>query len=105
MVEYVDLLLIHTPGKTAASIATTWAAMEAAVGAKKVRAIGVSNFKTAQLTALFTTAKIQPAVNQISFSVGKVDKQTVAFCKSKGSTRTTNGQWLPHSLISQGKCF
>ena len=86
MVEYVDLLLIHTPGKDPAQIATTWAAMEAALAAKKARAIGVSNFVSSTLTALLKTAKVVPAVNQISLSVGKVDKATVAFCKGKKIT-------------------
>ena len=110
--------------------------MEAALVAKKARAIGVSNFKSEQLATLLATAKVilwtapslieslhlaslsdlsgvygtamnnrgipreyswrqcagaacacmqvPPAVNQISLSVGKVDKPTVTFCKGKG---------------------
>jgi 2,5-diketo-D-gluconate reductase A len=86
MVSQVDLLLIHTPGKSAADIATTWATMEAALAAKKTRAIGVSNFVTSTLEALLKTANVVPAVNQISFSIGKVDSATIAYCKSKAIT-------------------
>jgi 2,5-diketo-D-gluconate reductase A len=84
MVAQVDLLLIHTPGKSSRDIATTWSAMEAALAAGKTRAIGVSNFVTSNLETLLATARVVPAVNQISFSVGKVDNATVRYCKSKG---------------------
>ena len=84
MVAQVDLLLIHTPGKSAADIATTWTAMEAALAAGKTRAIGVSNFLPSNLEQLLRTAKVVPAVNQISFSIGRTDNATVSYCRSKG---------------------
>ena len=42
-----------------------WAAMEAAVAAKKARSIGVSNYQTQLLSDLLSYASIKPAVNQI----------------------------------------
>ena len=86
MVAHVDLLLIHTPGKSSKDIATTWSAMEAALAAGKTRAIGVSNFVTSDLETLLTTAKVVPAVNQISLSIGKVDNDTVSYCKFNNIT-------------------
>ena len=84
MVTQVDLLLIHTPAGNAKDIATTWSAMEAALAAGKARAIGVSNFLPSNLEALLTTAKVMPAVNQISFSIGRTNNATVSYCKAKG---------------------
>ena len=42
-----------------------WAEMESLVEQGLVRAIGVSNFSAAELTALLAHAKIKPAVNQV----------------------------------------
>jgi len=88
MLPFVDLLLIHTPSncKTAAALAETWAAIEGALAKKQVRAIGVSNFKQANLDALMKTAKVKPAVNQIAFSVGVLDSSTIAASAALGIT-------------------
>lgn len=69
--DYLDLYLIHWPNPAAlrdhwAQLnAESWAAMEEAVKAGKIRAIGVSNFRKHHLTTLLQTAHIRPAVNQI----------------------------------------
>lgn len=44
----------------------TWKAMEALVEKGKVRSIGVSNFTSERIEKLLKTAKIKPAVNQVS---------------------------------------
>jgi diketogulonate reductase-like aldo/keto reductase len=50
----------------------------------QTRAIGVSNFKQLNLAALMKTAKVTPAINQISFSVGNVDSTTISASRSLG---------------------
>ncbi|MCH3921897.1 aldo/keto reductase [Limosilactobacillus sp.] len=69
--DYLDLYLIHWPNPVAIrdhwqeGNAAAWRAMEDAVRAGKLRAIGVSNFRRQHLDALLKTATIKPAVNQI----------------------------------------
>lgn len=69
--DYVDLYLIHWPNpvnlrdRWAETNAESWLAMEEAVQAGKIRALGVSNFRAKHLDALYETAKIMPVVNQI----------------------------------------
>ncbi len=70
-VDYLDLYLIHWPNPKLIrdaweqGNADAWRAMEEAVDAGKIRAIGVSNFHEHHLDALLKTARIKPAVNQI----------------------------------------
>ena len=60
--DYIDLLLIHQPGADDAGV---WRAMEEAVGAGKLRSIGISNYYTpAQVEEVLAFASIVPAVIQ-----------------------------------------
>ena len=61
-VEYLDMYLIHRPH---GDVQGSWKAMEELYKAGKIRAIGVSNFDSAQLADLVAKAKIKPAINQI----------------------------------------
>lgn len=60
--DYVDLYLIHQPY---GDIHGAWRAMEAAVKAGKIRAIGVSNFHLDRVADLIAHHDTVPAVNQI----------------------------------------
>ena len=68
--DYLDLYLIHWPSPAAVREhwaelnAESWQAMEEAVKAGKIRAIGISNFRRRHLEELLKTANIVPAVNQ-----------------------------------------
>lgn len=83
--DYLDLYLIHWPAPLAirdnweAGNAGAWRAMEEAVEAKKIRAIGVSNFLPHHLDALFKTAKIMPTVNQILLNPSDMQTEVVAY--------------------------
>jgi methylglyoxal/glyoxal reductase len=61
--DYLDLYLIHWPGKT--KYKETWKALEKLYKDGKVRAIGVSNFKIHHLKDLLSDAEIKPMVNLI----------------------------------------
>ncbi len=64
--DYIDLLLIHQPF---ADYYGTWRAMEKAVEAGKVRAIGLSNFYPDRFVDLAENVSIKPAVNQLKTNV------------------------------------
>lgn len=68
--DYIDLYLIHWPNRDERVNQQTWALFEELYEAKKVRAIGVSNFAKHHLTDLAKTAKIMPMVNQIEMHPG-----------------------------------
>ena len=60
--DYLDLYLIHRPF---GDYYGAWRAMEEAVDAGKLRAIGLSNFDPARVMDLTLNNRITPAVNQV----------------------------------------
>lgn len=62
--DYLDLYLIHWP-KSYERNADSWRALEDLYEAKRIRAIGVCNFKIHHLEHLFETARIKPMLNQV----------------------------------------
>ena len=85
--DYVDLYLIHWPANQSqfdnwAEInSDTWRALETLYEQCKAKAIGVSNFLTPHLEALWKDAKVKPMVNQIEFHPGYTQEETVKWCK------------------------
>lgn len=81
--DYIDLLLLHWPF---ANYYAAWRALEKLYSEGKIRAIGVSNFESAQLVDLIAYNNIVPAVNQIETNLycqraeerKWLDKQNVA---------------------------
>ncbi len=88
--DYVDLYMIHWPASPSQYKcwkeldAETWEAMEKLVDDGLVRSIGVSNFLPYHLEALMESARIAPAVNQIEFHPGWMQKDIVDFCRANG---------------------
>jgi diketogulonate reductase-like aldo/keto reductase len=60
--DYIDLLLLH---QQFGDFVGAWQAMEEAVKAGKVRAIGLSNFDGERLDQILEIATIKPAVMQV----------------------------------------
>ena len=89
-VEYLDLYLIHWPNPLDSrdnweeGNAGAWRAMEEATDRGILRAIGVSNFHPHHIKALFKTARITPAVNQIYLNPSDQQEDVVAFNKDNG---------------------
>lgn len=87
-VDYLDLYLIHWPATEhqfsgwKALNAGTWRAMERLVAERRVRSIGVCNFKPSHLEALYETSVIPPAVNQIELHPGWYPRDTVGYCNN-----------------------
>ncbi|WP_026568480.1 aldo/keto reductase [Bacillus sp. UNC41MFS5] len=80
--DYLDLYLIHWPGKD--KYKETWKALEKLYKDGRVRAIGVSNFLVHHLEDLISTAEIKPMVNQVEFHPHLTQKELLAYCKKEG---------------------
>ena len=109
--DYLDLYLIHWPQNFAkegtlgncsfprnedgsirydmeTTTMETWTAMEALVEAGLVKAIGLSNFNSVQITEILEKGKIKPANLQVEVHPYFSQEPLVAFCKEKGITVT-----------------
>ncbi len=88
--DYLDLYLIHWPRPADLNAewkdldVETWKAMEELYRAKKVRAIGVSNFLPHHLNNLLERTSIIPTVNQLEFHPGYMQKAAVDFSQRLG---------------------
>lgn len=102
---YIDLYLIHWPANAKnyadwqKTNAATWLAMEELQAEGKIKSIGVSNFFPKHLEALLQTAKVVPAVNQIEFHPGYLQKEVIDYCKKAGIVAQA---WSP---LARGKVF
>uniref|UniRef100_A0A0N5AEN6 Aldo_ket_red domain-containing protein n=1 Tax=Syphacia muris TaxID=451379 RepID=A0A0N5AEN6_9BILA len=101
--DYFDLVLIHWPQgyreggemfpgapdgvhmlMSDVDYLETWKAMEEAYEAKKIRAIGVSNFNHNQIQRIINNSKVKPAVLQVEIHPYFQQRKLRAFCKEKG---------------------
>lgn len=80
--EYVDLYLVHWPGRD--KFIDTYRALEKLLAEGLVRAIGVSNFKEHHLERLMAETNVVPAVNQVEFHPRLRQKPLHDYCKAKG---------------------
>lgn len=80
--EYIDLYLIHWPGKD--KFQETWKAFEKLHKDGYIRAIGVSNFKIHHLETLKQDSDTIPAVNQVEFHPLLNQQKLLQYCKSEG---------------------
>ncbi|MFM2340981.1 MAG: hypothetical protein RLZZ592_634 [Pseudomonadota bacterium] len=79
--DHLDLFLIHQPF---GDVHGAWRAMEDAVQAGKLRAIGVSNFAPDRLMDLIAFNTLKPAVNQIEVNPFHQQAESVDFMRSEG---------------------
>ena len=85
--DYLDLYLVHWPCNVgsreewAKVNSDTWRALEKLYEDKRVRAIGVSNFKVHHLEELFKNCKTAPMVNQIEFHPGFMQQEIFDCCR------------------------
>lgn len=79
--DYLDLYLIHQPF---GDVHGSWRAMEDALKAGKVRAIGVSNFHPDRLMDIIGFNDVVPAVNQVEVNPFLQQETSVAFMRENG---------------------
>jgi len=89
--EYIDLMLIHSPqpwddfrgGDYAEGNREAWRALEDLYNAGKLRSIGVSNFEQQDLENILQMCSVAPQVNQLLVHAGNTPTDLIAFCESK----------------------
>ncbi len=90
--EYIDLMIIHSPKPWANFLESepyfegnlaAWKALEEAYQAGKIKAIGVSNFEIADLKNILDNAMVKPMVNQILTHISNTPKELIDFCKEQ----------------------
>jgi len=102
----IDLYLIHWPLPMEGKFTEAWRALEKLYNDKRVRAIGVSNFKPHHLDELLKGAATVPAVNQIELHPMLQQKETRAYCAERGiavesySPLMRGGEALEHPVIA-----
>lgn len=77
--DYLDLYLIHWPGKN--KYAESWSALEDLYIEGKIRAIGVCNFNISHLQDLMKNARVTPVINQVEFHPRLQHQSLRAYCK------------------------
>lgn len=113
--EYLDLMIIHSPQPWAefrvenryfAENKEVWRALEDAYAAGKLRAIGVSNFLQDDLENLLEDCRIKPMVNQILLHITNTDKALLDYCRAQGIlveaySPIAHGEALKNPAITQ----
>ncbi len=89
--DSIDLMLIHSPqpwddfrgGDYTDGNRLAWRALEEALGAGKLRSIGVSNFLERDIDGLLETATTAPHVNQLLVHAGNTPSDLLDYCTTK----------------------
>lgn len=92
--DYIDLMLIHSPqpwmeygadeDRCFEGNREAWRALEDAYKAEKIRAIGVSNFIKEDLDNLLSSGTVTPMVNQLLVHASNTPFDLLEYSKSKG---------------------
>ena len=92
--DYLDMMIIHSPqpwvevnqsdNRYVEGNREAWRALEDALKAGKLRAIGVSNFLKGDIDSLWEAAEIKPMVNQVLCHVSNTPLDLIEYCQGKG---------------------
>ncbi|TID16719.1 hypothetical protein CANINC_004171 [Pichia inconspicua] len=85
-IEYIDMILMHSPQSNYEKRHGSWIALQEAVGTGFVKNIGVSNYGIPHLNELlsYPDLKIEPAVNQIEVHPWLTRTELVDYCVKHG---------------------
>jgi len=90
--DYIDLMIIHSPkpwmeyheqNAYFEGNREAWRALETALKAGKLRAIGVSNFQQADLENILASCTVKPQVNQVLAHISNTPFALIDYCKSQ----------------------
>lgn len=79
--DYLDLYLIHWPLPARDTMLDTWRAFEELYKNKKIRAIGVCNFRIEDLENLLAHSDVPPVINQIELHPDFAQVELRDFCE------------------------
>mgnify|MGYP002712957590 CR=1 FL=1 len=88
--DYLDLMIIHSPkpwqeyqgeNRFFEGNRKAWKALETAYKQGKLKAIGLSNFKVADIENILKSCSIKPMVNQILAHISNTPTELIQFCK------------------------
>ena len=92
--DYLDMMIIHSPqpwkevnqseNRYKKENQEVWRALEDALEAGKLRAIGVSNFLEEDVQNILKTARIKPQVNQILAHISNTPLDLIKYCQNEG---------------------
>ena len=92
--DYLDMMIIHSPqpwvevnqseNRYVEGNRAAWRALEDAMKAGKLRAIGVSNFLKEDIDSLWEAAEIKPMVNQVLCHISNTPLDLISYCQEKG---------------------
>ncbi len=107
--DYLDMMIIHSPqpwkevnqsdNRYAEGNQLAWKALEDAYKARKIRAIGVSNFLESDIPNIWEIAEIKPMVNQVLCHISNTPLKLIDFCQRKGIVMEA------YSPIAHGEAF
>lgn len=91
--DYIDLMLIHSPqpwaevnqsdNRYTEENKKVWRAMEDALKAGKVRAIGISNFLKEDIESLMEACTIKPMANQVLAHITNTPFELIDYCEKQ----------------------
>ena len=91
--EYVDLMIIHSPqpwrkfgdeNRYFEGNREAWRALEEAYQAKKLRAIGLSNFEREDIDNILGACAVKPMVNQILAHISNTPHELIRYSREQG---------------------
>ena len=92
--SYLDMMIIHSPQPWAEVNQSenryfeenrqVWKALEDALSAGKVRAIGVSNFLQEDIESLLEAVSVKPMVNQVLCHISNTPFSLIDYCQRNG---------------------
>ena len=112
--DYIDMMIIHSPqpwvevnqseNRYFAENREVWRALEDAYQAKKVRAIGVSNFNVEDIKNILDGCRVKPMVNQVLAHISNTPMELIEFCQKNGIvveaySPVAHGEALKNPLI------
>jgi diketogulonate reductase-like aldo/keto reductase len=113
--DYIDMMIIHSPKPWTEfhkkepffeGNREAWRALEEAYKAGKLRAIGLSNFKKADIDNILASCSVKPMVNQILAHISNTPMELIRYTQSQGIlveaySPVAHGELLKNTQVSK----